>query len=694
MSRKMNFFQKSEKDEKKLKWGFSLAARDNVSWLENESVEYPVYASCWEEILADTNNRNIAITGNHGVGKTSLLYTYENKHHQKYLHISLGCINKTRKDEKQPATASGTAGGSSNNPITDDKKETSLPNDTSDEVMELEYELLRQITARFHRQMIPHTSVELVPEYNPFIHVLMCAAVPLTVCCILLLSFPSQTASAIKWFYTFQGELQQLFLTSSLFEYFKSTKLYELNLLTIGIAFYAASVILFWATVFFKKRIFSKKRNVIVIAVILVIFSFFVIRARVRIFSDILNVLDKFSLVIFVLSSFIGFRASKYQKRYQPVDYKNFFTGKSFLTISKFFFAFITFIFFAKKFSIQELADFDLKNWADKIAGVAFLLLFITSGILVFCIVYYILPKAKFEELSIGKDENNIKVGTHGVGWMDVFECELIHVIEMIAPHISSVIVFEDLDRLDHRAAIHICTKLRELNSIINDRAKIKLGFSLFPSVPLRFVYTTSDQFIGQLNEYTIYTKFFDTVFPFYPLESHNDIISIWEKAVFNVFDISSQNQSVRNIFPVFFWVLEKAKEKNVVCLVDYRVITQVKNESRLLDNLEKEKRKRTGGNDLNSDVLNQVRQKILLFVLYKVLFPEDYYKIRLGSSWLVKKYNNWDTPYSRPTSPPEDEAKYDLLEAICSDTSKGQKVFEIIYSSIPFFMGKMAQFK
>lgn len=678
MSRKMNFFQKSEKDEKKLKWGFSLAARDNVSWLENESVEYPVYASCWEEILADTNNRNIAITGNHGVGKTSLLYTYENKHHQKYLHISLGCINKPIKDEKQPATASGTASGSSNNPITGDKKETSLPNDTSDEVMELEYELLRQITARFHRQMIPHTSVELVPEYHSPIHMLLCVAVPLVVCCILLLSFPSQAASAIKWFYTFQSGLQQSFLNSNLFELFKHIGAYKLNLLTIGILLHAVSVLAFWIVSTSGKKSGTK-----------IVFGIFVI-------CLILGWVTKCYSIIFVLSSSGGIVACIYQKKYQPVEYENFFTGKTALIISQCCFVSIIFIFFAKKLAVQELTDLDLESLADQIVGLAFLLLFITSGILVFCIAYYILPQVKLKELSIGKDENNIKVGTHGIGWLDAFECELIHVIEMIAPHIGSVIVFEDLDRLNPGAAIHICTKLRELNNIINDRAKIEFGFFPFPSVPLRFVYTTSDQFIGQLNEYTIYTKFFDTVFPFYPLESHDDIISVWEKAIPNIFDISSQNRSPKNIFPLFFWVLKKAKEKNVICLVDYRVITQVKNESRLLDNLEKEKRKSASKDNLSLTDLNRIQQKILLFVLYKVLFPEDYYKIRLGKSWLVKKYKNWNTTYlqltpqQQSTPQQEDAAKYALVKALYQNDPEGKEVFDIIYSSIPSFMGKI----
>lgn len=678
MSRKMNFFQKSEKDEKKLKWGFSLAARDNVSWLENESVEYPVYASCWEEILADTNNRNIAITGNHGVGKTSLLYTYENKHHQKYLHISLGCINKPIKDEKQPATASGTASGSSNNPITGDKKETSLPNDTSDEVMELEYELLRQITARFHRQMIPHTSVELVPEYHSFIHMLLCAAVPLAVCCILLLIFPSQAASATKWFYTFQSGLQQSFLNSNLFELFKNTGVYKLNFLTIGILLHTVSVLAFWIISTSGKKSGAK-----------IVFGIFVI-------CLILGWVAKCYSIIFVLSSLGGIVACIYQKEYQPVEYENFFTGKTALIISQCCFVSVIFIFFARKLAVQELTDLDLENLADQIVGFAFLLLFIISGILAFCIAYYILPQAKLKELSIGKDENNIKVGTHGIGWLDAFECELIYVIEMIAPHIGSVIVFEDLDRLNPGAAIHICTKLRELNNIINDRAKIEFGFFPFPSVPLRFVYTTSDQFIGQLNEYTIYTKFFDTVFPFYPLESHDDIISVWEKAIPNIFDISSQNQSAKNIFPLFFWVLKKAKEKNVICLIDYRVITQVKNESRLLDNLEKEKRKSARRDNLSLNDLNRIRQKILLFVLYKVLFPEDYYKIRLGKSWLVKKHKNWNatylqlTPQQQSTPQQEDAAKYDLVKALYQNYPKGKGVFDIIYSSIPSFMGKI----
>lgn len=683
MSRKMNFFQKSEKDEKKLKWGFSLAARDNVSWLENESVEYPVYASCWEEILADTNNRNIAITGNHGVGKTSLLYTYENKHHQKYLHISLGCINKPIKDEKQPATASGTASGSSNNPITGDKKETSLPNDTSDEVMELEYELLRQITARFHRQMIPHTSVELVPEYHSPIHMLLCVAVPLVVCCILLLSFPSQAASAIKWFHTFQSGLQQSFLNSNLFGSFIEHKLYTVNLLTRGVWFHVIFVTSFWIIMIVKG---TSRTKIIVVGILVIGLA---IRC-ITVFPDGLYP------IIFMFSSFGGIVACLYQKRYQTVEYGDFFTGKLSLLISKLCFVFIIFIFFARNLAVQEPTDLDLESLADQIVGFAFLLLFITSGILAFCIAYYILPQAKLKELSIGKDENNIKVGTHGIGWLDAFECELIHVIEMIAPHIGSVIVFEDLDRLNPGVAIHICTKLRELNNIINDRAKIEFGFFPFPSVPLRFVYTTSDQFIGQLNEYTIYTKFFDTVFPFYPLESHDDIISVWEKAIPNIFDISSQNRSPKNIFPLFFWVLKKAKEKNVICLVDYRVITQVKNESRLLDNLEKEKRKSASKDNLSLTDLNRIRQKILLFVLYKVLFPEDYYKIRLGKSWLVKKYKNWNTTYLQLTpqqqSTPqlEDAAKYDLVKALYQNYPKGKGVFDIIYSSIPSFMGKI----
>ena len=138
--------------KKKDKTAGIIALSPNDKLYENEnSSDFIKYESFLKSAFSNRNVRNIAITGNHGVGKSSIIRSYESKDKKcgkGYLYISLMDFNNNRGID-----------------FSNINKESTL---SSEETAKLknafEHYLLCQILSRVDSHHLPHSTFRLIPK--------------------------------------------------------------------------------------------------------------------------------------------------------------------------------------------------------------------------------------------------------------------------------------------------------------------------------------------------------------------------------------------------------------------------------------------------------------------------------------------------------------------------------------------------
>ena len=107
--------------------------------------DYLVYKEHLTQALENERIHNIAVSGNFGVGKSSILRVFEGEQskNSRWLHVSIGSFRKKSTEDKE--------------------KETVQLEERFRQQQDIEVDLLRQITAECNRNDIPNTSFELVP---------------------------------------------------------------------------------------------------------------------------------------------------------------------------------------------------------------------------------------------------------------------------------------------------------------------------------------------------------------------------------------------------------------------------------------------------------------------------------------------------------------------------------------------------
>lgn len=218
-------------------------------------------------------------------------------------------------------------------------------------------------------------------------------------------------------------------------------------------------------------------------------------------------------------------------------------------------------------------------------------------------LIFYIIPHIKWNRISLF--EGNLEIESEGSqGYLDRFGFELIYAIESIAKQYDYTIVFEDLDRLNSDVYSSLCLKLRDINKIINDRKIIKT---------LRFIYTINDEMLAQISEGT---KFFDYILPLYPAFATASIKERWKVQYLPEIGLEYSGY-IKTI-------IDEAAAENVYEFADYRIVQDIQNEYKVLEAIDGVR------NKTNASYSSEWR---FLFVVYKVLFPIDYHKIRLNQS-------------------------------------------------------------
>lgn len=124
---------------------------NNRLFNEEFSPDFLEYKGFLESAFNNSSVRNIAITGNHGIGKSSILRSYESKDKKRgkgYLYISLMDFNNNRGyDDKFPKN--------DDNFSNEDKKRVQ---------QEFERYLLCQILSKVDAQKLPHSTFRLIPS--------------------------------------------------------------------------------------------------------------------------------------------------------------------------------------------------------------------------------------------------------------------------------------------------------------------------------------------------------------------------------------------------------------------------------------------------------------------------------------------------------------------------------------------------
>ena len=297
-----------------------------------------------------------------------------------------------------------------------------------------------------------------------------------------------------------------------------------------------------------------------------------------------------------------------------------------------------------------------------------YLIIIILSVYIFGRIFFGFISKAKLKEVSASVNGSKSEISAIAENTEYCLErnsLELSYIFEMLSKEYDAII-FEDMDRIDHKITVEILTCLREINNTVNERLrakyenksffkkfintikplllnlflKNKLIYSLYIEKNKKSLYLRTGKltrkklcFIFVINEEMIadfdYNKYIDyglTVVPELGSENAVDIIT----DLINDLELAYDVEFVDDL-------VELTKE--IPKLRDYRTLNQIRNEYNVFKNVLENK---IGSlKNFNSD-LNE--KQLLVFIIYKNLLPDDYNRIRKNNSVLfhnAKYYNN-----------------------------------------------------
>ena len=267
----------------------------------------------------------------------------------------------------------------------------------------------------------------------------------------------------------------------------------------------------------------------------------------------------------------------------------------------------------------------------DKIKGVAYLLFSIAMPIGLCILIYNLVIHYRLTKMAFKIEHAEIEAECDDIlqtSYMDRYRLDLIYALRKAAGKLDYTIVFEDMDRLSLDDCRSLFTELREINRLVNIHSLIKC-----PKKIIRFIYVihdavffdkensqnTQDQYAHNHNQdQLMHLKFFDYIMPIVP--------SMIEKSSLNYVTNSFENVDFRHT---------KFINEIAVHLSDYRLIKDITNEYAILKDVYLT---RNALSSLPSDD----ELHLMALVIYKVLLPSDYKKIREKTSAVF--YPNCDS--------------------------------------------------
>jgi len=233
---------------------------------------------------------------------------------------------------------------------------------------------------------------------------------------------------------------------------------------------------------------------------------------------------------------------------------------------------------------------------------------YILSIILIGGLFYFIKSLIKdFGGISLEKlNLQNLEIKTNKDDESSLLNNYLDEILYFFSQTDYNVVVFQDLDRFEN---IEIFTKLRELNSFINNSEQVKKKHK-----KVVFLYAIKDDIFNDKENNRV--KFFDFLIPIIP---YINISTSYEKLI-ELFKDDLDNKDINN--PITKDFLRDIS----LYIQDMRLLKNIYNEYKIYE--------KSIGNNLN-------RIQLLSMILYKNFYPNDFSKLHKGNSFLNNIFNN-----------------------------------------------------
>ena len=238
--------------------------------------------------------------------------------------------------------------------------------------------------------------------------------------------------------------------------------------------------------------------------------------------------------------------------------------------------------------NISKVEDLFNREWGANIFFGFTMILFL----LLWWLLYYLMTNFSLKCISITTKDTEAELKKESFNDISILNKFVDELINFFISTKYEIIVFEDIDRLNK--PIQIFSKLKEINSIINNAVKKKT---------IRFIYVIRDVIFDNAE---IRTKFFDIIIPILPYSSTNTAYEKLEQDCKNILNLN----------------LERSEYRKIGAFIDnYRYIADIVNEFQIFWNNIKNIFK----NSTNNKFVKELKKDILFLVSYKVLYPKRF---------------------------------------------------------------------
>lgn len=242
----------------------------------------------------------------------------------------------------------------------------------------------------------------------------------------------------------------------------------------------------------------------------------------------------------------------------------------------------------------------------------------IVLSLLIFGYLFYkLITKMHLRKISLKSENAELEVEREDdKDYLDQYSMELVYCLEQTAKKIGHTVVFEDMDRMKLKDVVDIFARLKEINTMVNQRLQKDNKY-------IKFVYVVNDAVLEKMEHY----KFFDYVLPVVPGVNPRTSNYIFRKNLARVNDYLKsrlQNETLNEEFKE----LESTKPDTMVnCaapfLSDYRLQYMILNDYSIFMEM----------NAVHNEIEKgqKTAQKLLALAIYKNVWPGYYESLSSG---------------------------------------------------------------
>lgn len=242
----------------------------------------------------------------------------------------------------------------------------------------------------------------------------------------------------------------------------------------------------------------------------------------------------------------------------------------------------------------------------------------IVLSLLIFGYLFYkLITKMHLRKISLKSENAELEVEREDdKDYLDQYSMELVYCLEQTAKKIGHTVVFEDMDRMKLKDVVDIFARLKEINTMVNQRLQKDNKY-------IKFVYVVNDAVLAKMEHY----KFFDYVLPVVPGVNPRTSNYIFRKNLARVNDYLKsrlQNETLNEEFRE----LESTKPDTMVnCaapfLSDYRLQYMILNDYSIFMEM----------NAVHNEIEKgqKTAQKLLALAIYKNVWPAYYESLSSG---------------------------------------------------------------